>query len=95
MASDSQNELHEGHFGSQHLKALARSCAWWPNMDAELKAVAAGCNARALHARDPPKTAVHPWPWPTHLWVRLHIDYAGQVNGVMLLVLIDAHSKWL
>ena len=90
-----KNELHEGHFGSQHMKALARSYVWWPNMDAELEATAAGCNACALHARDPPKTAVHPWPWPTRPWVRLHIDYAGPVDGVMLLVLIDAHSKWL
>ena len=27
-------------------------------MDAELEATAAGCNACALHARDPPKIAV-------------------------------------
>ena len=64
-------------------------------MDTELEATAAGCNACALHARDPPKTAVHPWPWPTRPWVRLHLDYAGPVDGVMLLVLINAHSKWL
>ena len=32
-------ELHEGHFGSQHKKALTRSymCAWWPNLKADLK----------------------------------------------------------
>ena len=64
-------------------------------MDAELEATAAGYNACALHARDLPKTAVHPWPWPTRPWVRLHIEYAGPVDGVMLLVLIDSHSKWL
>ena len=67
-----KNELHEVHFGSQHMKALARSYVWWPNMDAELEASAAGCNACALHARDPPKTVVHSWPWPTRPWVRLH-----------------------
>ena len=64
-------------------------------MDAELEATAAGCNAYALHVRDPLKTAVHPWPWPTRPWVGLHIDYTGSVDGVMLLVLIDAHSKCL
>ena len=76
-------------------EGLARSYVWWPNMDAELEATAAGCNACAQHARDPPKTAVHPWSWPTRPWVRLHIDNAEPVDGVMFLVLIDAHSKWL
>ena len=90
-----KNELHEGNFGSQHMKALAQSYMWLPNMDAELEATAAVYNACTLHARDPPKTAVHPWPWPTHPWVRLHIDYDGPVDGVMLLVLTDVHSKWL
>ena len=90
-----KNELHVGHFGSQHMKALTRSYMWWSNMDAELEATAAGCNAYALHVRDPLKTAVHPWPWPTRPWVMLHFDYTGSVDGVMLLVLIDADSKCL
>ena len=28
-------------------------------------------------------------------WARLHLDYAGPVQGKMILVLIDAHSKWI
>ena len=36
-----------------------------------------------------------PWSLPTRPWVRLHIDYAGPVEGQMLLVMIDAHSKWI
>ena len=38
-----KNELHEGHFGSQHMKALAQPYVWWPNMEADLK-VALKCN---------------------------------------------------
>jgi hypothetical protein len=26
-------------------------------------------------------TAVHPWPWPTEPWLRLHIYFAGPVEG--------------
>ncbi len=33
--------------------------------------------------------------FPKRPWVRLHLDYAGPVNGNMFLVLIDAYSKWL
>lgn len=35
------------------------------------------------------------WSWPTRPWARLHIDYAGPFQGKMILVLIDAHSKWI
>ena len=30
-----------------------------------------------------------------HPWARLHIDYAGPVDGRMFLIVIDAHSKWI
>ena len=29
------------------------------------------------------------------LWNRIHIDYAGPIEGKMVLVVIDAHSKWI
>lgn len=35
------------------------------------------------------------WSWPTRPWARLHIDYAGPINGQMVLVIVDAHSKWI
>ncbi|KAL5481688.1 hypothetical protein EMCRGX_G021912 [Ephydatia muelleri] len=43
----------------------------------------------------PPVAPLQPWSWPTRPWARLHIDYAGPVEGQMLLVVIDAHSKWI
>ena len=38
---------------------------------------------------------MHPWDWPEHPWQRIHLDYAGPINGKMFLVVIDAHSKWM
>lgn len=43
----------------------------------------------------PPVTPLHPWSWPTRPWTRLHLDYAGPIDGKMVLVLVDAHSKWI
>lgn len=37
LQSQVKAELLSGHFGSGHMKALARSNVWWPNMDDELK----------------------------------------------------------
>ena len=41
----------------------------------------------------PPQAPLQPWSWPSRPWSRLHLDYAGPVNGKMYLVLIDAHSN--
>ena len=44
----------------------------------------------------PPVAPLQPWKWPTCPWARLHIDFAGPMNGgKMILVIIDAHSKWI
>ncbi|XP_037076929.1 uncharacterized protein LOC119098106 [Pollicipes pollicipes] len=36
-----------------------------------------------------------PWPYPEAPWDRLHMDYAGPVDGMMILVSVDAYSKWI
>ena len=43
----------------------------------------------------PPAAPVQPWRWPTRPWARLHADFAGPIQGHMLLLLVDAHSKWI
>ena len=48
-----------------------------------------------LHQSTPQVAPLHPWSWPTRPWARLHLDYAGPVEGKMVLILIDAHSKWI
>ncbi len=42
----------------------------------------------------PAVAPLHPWLWPAKPWQRIHIDYAGPVEGKMMLVVVDAHSKW-
>ena len=41
----------------------------------------------------PPTAPLHPWHWPTRPWTQLHVDFAGPVEGKMLLIVIDAHSS--
>ena len=38
---------------------------------------------------------MHPWEWPLRPWDRVHIDFCGPIDGVMFLIVVDAHSKWL
>ena len=48
-----------------------------------------------MHQSTPAVAPLHPWSWPTRPWARVHLDYAGPVEGKMILVIIDAHSKWI
>ena len=87
-------ELHAGHTGTTRMKELARSYLWWPNLDKDLEEICRSCD-RCLERRSMPKRAeLHPWEWPRKPWHRLHIDYAGPVNGHYFLIIVDAHSKW-
>ncbi len=43
-------------------------------------------------ARDPSATVALAYPRP---WSRVHADFTGPINGQMVFILIDAHSKWI
>jgi transposase InsO family protein len=88
------NEIHQGHPGVGRMRALARSYVWWPGLDEDLEAVAKSCQTCALNQPDPPKAAASPWPYPDGPWNRLHLDFAGPIDGRTYLVVMDAYSKW-
>ena len=87
-------ELHSGHPGVVKMKALARSYFWWPELNTEIETCVRSCQACQETRNLPAKAPLHPWAWPTGPWERIHVDYAGPVQGKMLLIVVDAHSKW-
>lgn len=87
-------QLHVGHSGTVRMKELARSYFWWPGLDKHIEENAAQCTTCQTVRNTPPPAAVHPWEWPAEPWQRVHIDFAGPFEGRMLLVVVDAHSKW-
>ena len=76
------------------MKALACHLVWWPNLDQEIEEVVKHCECQQKRA-NPPPAPLHPWQWPTHPWTRLHIDFSGPIDGVMFLIVINSHSKWI
>ncbi|KAK9693775.1 hypothetical protein QE152_g33972 [Popillia japonica] len=38
---------------------------------------------------------IHPWPKPSKVWSRSHIDVLGPMYGLKFFVVTDATSKWL
>ncbi|XP_049276050.1 uncharacterized protein K02A2.6-like [Rhipicephalus sanguineus] len=87
--------LHEAHQGVSTMKAKARSLFWWPGVDQDIERIAATCQ-NCVQALPMPQ-AKEPANWPeTHeRWSRLHVDYAGPIKGKMLLIVVDAHTKWI
>ena len=88
-------ELHETHPGICRMKALARSYVWWPKMDADLEQKVRQRRPCQENRKSPPETPLHPWEWPHKPWVHLHLDYAGPFLGKVILIVTDAHSKWI
>ena len=64
-------------------------------MDKEIEQHVKQCSDCQTTRKDPPPVSLHPWTWPEKPWSRIHIDYAGPVEGKMFLLTMDAHSKWM
>ena len=89
------SELHSSHSGSSRMKELSRSYLWWPGLDKDLEDLCNSCPDCLSNRASPPKAELHPWEWPTRPWHRIHVDYAGPVDGRYFLIIVDAHSKWV
>ena len=78
-------QLHDGHPGTSRMKSLARSFVCWLLMDDDIADRVKSCNQCQLTCHAPQPAPLHPWEWPEHPWVRLHIDYAGPYLGKWFL----------
>ena len=87
-------QLHRGHPGMDRMTSLARSYVYWPNIDQDIKSFVRSCNNCATAAKSPIKTELSSWPIPDRPWYRVHVDYAGPIDGKMFLVVVDSYTKW-
>ncbi|XP_058837817.1 uncharacterized protein K02A2.6-like [Topomyia yanbarensis] len=90
----SLQQLHRGHPGIQRMKAIARSYVYWPTLDNDIVDYVKSCHQCAMAAKTPPKSAPLSWPKSTKPWQRVHLDYAGPIDGEYYLVVVDSFSKW-
>ena len=89
------DEVHVGHPGVCRMKAIARSIMWWPKMDVDLEAKVKTCEKCLVNQKVPPAAPLHPWEYPHKPWSKLHVDFVGPVYGRILLIIVDAYSKWI
>ncbi|XP_039447993.1 uncharacterized protein K02A2.6-like [Culex pipiens pallens] len=86
--------LHHGHPGMVRMKSLARSFVYWPHIDKQVEDTVKQCADCAAAAKSPPHSPPEAWPTPAGPWQRIHIDYAGPIDGLYFLIIVDAFSRW-
>uniref|UniRef100_A0A1I7XH92 RNA-directed DNA polymerase n=1 Tax=Heterorhabditis bacteriophora TaxID=37862 RepID=A0A1I7XH92_HETBA len=86
--------LHEGHPGMSRMKMLARSHVYWPHIDNHIEKFVRNCSRCVAASKNPRKAELNSWPNANEPWARIHIDFAGPLEGRSYLVVVDAYSKW-
>nr|VZI32415.1 unnamed protein product [Spirometra erinaceieuropaei] len=87
-------QFHAAHPGTSRMKSIARSFAYWPGIDGDIDDLVRRCSRCQQAAMMPPRQPPVPWEPPERPWSRVHIDFAGPLNGVSYLILVDTYSKW-
>ena len=86
-------EFHLGHPGISRMNSLMQSYTSWPGIDEGIERVLKTCRGCALAVKAPP-IRYKPWPQMDIPWSRIHIDYAGPLNGFYYLVVVNCYTKW-
>ncbi|XP_059223944.1 uncharacterized protein K02A2.6-like [Stomoxys calcitrans] len=89
------NLLHRSHLGIVKTKGLARSYVWWPGIDKEIERLLGSCKFCQESLSSPERSLLIPWQPTDHVWSRIHLDYAGPINGYYILIIIDSYSKFV
>lgn len=87
-------QLHKGHPGIERMRSIARRYVYWPNIDEEIADLVRACNECASVAKTDRKTNLESWPAPAKPWQRLHLDFAGPMDGNFFLIMVDSYTKW-
>jgi len=86
-------ELHGGHIGMVKMKNTARNYMWWPEIDKDIEGISQACS-QCNSVRNSPPSVTHHWAPAEQAWQRIHLDFAGPMDGQMFLIVVDAYSKW-
>ncbi|KRX13994.1 Uncharacterized protein T07_4146 [Trichinella nelsoni] len=80
-------KLHETHPGRERMVSMARQFCWWPAMNKDIEMKAQSCEGCATAQKNPAKVAVKHWKVADRPWKRIHVDFAGPINGKMFLIM--------
>ena len=62
-------------------------------MEQEIVNIVSMCKGSVLATKAPP-VKYKPWPKMDQPWSRIHVDFAGSLEGFYYLLIVDSYSKW-
>ena len=74
------------------MKRFVRYYVYWYSKDRDIESLVKSCKGSGLAAKAPP-IKFNPWPETKYPWSRLHIDFAGPLNGSYYLIVIDIFTS--
>ena len=77
--------------GIVRMKSLACIHIWWLLVDQYTEKMVQNYIACQSGRNKPAIALLH----PDRPWITIHVDFAELFEGVMFMIVVDAHSKWL
>ena len=87
-------DLHKSHEGINQSLSLARTCMYWPGMEADVMDYIKWC-ITCIDNSKMPVEMLHPHKVPTGPWVKIGIDFFQDDSGNKFLIFADYFSKFL
>jgi transposase InsO family protein len=88
------DNLHSAHLGMVKMKSLARSRYWWPEVDQDIERTCRECAACQRIKRPQTMGGERSWPESGVPFARVHVDYAGPIEGHYFLLVVDSYSNY-
>ena len=86
-------DLHRSHEGANRSLSLARTCVYWPGMEADVMDYIRRCVTCIDNAKIPVET-LHPHEVPAGPWIKIGMDFFQDDSGQKFLILADYFSKF-
>ena len=87
-------DLHKSHEGTNRSLSLARTCVYWPGMEADVMDYIKWCVTCINNAKMPVET-LHPHEVPAGPWIKVGMDFFQDDSGQKFLIIADYFSKFL
>ena len=86
-------DLHGSHAGINKAMDLARTCVYWPGMEADVTDYIKRC-LTCIESSNLPVKMLHPHEVPPRPWVKIGVDFFQDHLGKKHLIVADYFSKF-
>ncbi|XP_055604787.1 uncharacterized protein K02A2.6-like [Uranotaenia lowii] len=87
-------QLLKRHPEIERMRSIARQYVYWPLIDEDISKLVRACSECASVAKTERKVNLESWPTPEKSWQRVHVDYAGPLDGNHCLIIVNSFSNW-